>query len=269
MIDTPEGEFLARIRSRDAQLVISPDLWKGSDLKMSVDGKKALRLLHTSDVHIGDEFDPARRLAGLTAVVDAAIAYHVDALLIVGDLFDSTRVKLPDVEAALLQLARLTIPTIVSNGNHDALENPSIYDCVRVADAGDHIHFIDDIEGRHVVLKDLHLAIWGRALLGHELRRKPLEGYEKHREGYWQVVLAHGYYFPPDEQSDRSSPILAQDIAELGCDYLALGHWHHFVDVSANGVTAFYSGAPSTGGANLVMLDPASGTRVERVSLAV
>lgn len=236
---------------------------------MSVDGKKALRLLHTSDVHIGDEFDPARRLAGLTAVVDAAIAYHVHALLIAGDFFDSARVKSLDVEAALSQLARLTIPTIISNGNHDALENPSIYDYVSVTDAGDHIHFLDDTEGSHIVLEDLHLTIWARAMMGHEPRHKPLAGYKKHREQHWQVVLAHGYYFRPDEQSDRSSPILAQEIAVLECDYLALGHWHHFVDVSVNGVPAFYSGSPSTGGANLVILDPASGARVERVPLAV
>jgi len=236
---------------------------------MSVDCKRPLRLLHTSDIHIGEEFDPARRLAGLTAVVDAAIACQVHALLIVGDLFDSTRVKSTDIEAALSQLARLTIPTIVSNGNHDALENPSIYDYVRVTDAGDHIYFVDDTEGKHIVLEDLHLTIWARAMMGHEPRHKPLTGYKKHKEEYWQVVLAHGYYFRPDQRSDRSSPILAQEIAELGCDYLALGHWHHFVDVSVNGVPAFYSGSPATGAANLVILDPANGTRVERIPLGV
>ena len=41
-----------------------------------------VRLLHTSDVHIGDDTDdsrPARRLAGLTGVVDIAISEQVDA----------------------------------------------------------------------------------------------------------------------------------------------------------------------------------------------
>jgi DNA repair exonuclease SbcCD nuclease subunit len=234
-----------------------------------VDLRKTLRLLHTSDIHIGDEFARARRLAELTAVVDAAIAHHADALLIVGDFFDNTRVTSQDAEAALWQLARLTMPAIITNGNHDALENPSIYEHVSLADAGDHIHFIDDTEGKHIVLKDLHLTIWARAMMGHEPRHKPLKGYRKPAEGCWQVVLAHGYYFPPDEQPDRSSPILAQEIAWLGCDYLALGHWHHFVDVSADGVAAFYSGSPSTGAANLVILNPATGSRVERIPLAV
>jgi len=234
-----------------------------------VDLRKTVRLLHTSDIHIGEEFAPARRLAELTAVVDGAIAHHVDALLIVGDFFDNSRVISQDAQSALRQLTRLTIPTIISNGNHDALETPSIYEHVNLADAGDHIHFIDDTNGKHIVLEDLRLTIWARAMMGHEPRHKPLKGYRKPTEGYWQVVLAHGFYFPADEQPDRSSPILAEEIAWLGCDYLALGHWHHFIDVSAEGVAAFYSGSPSTGAANLVILDPTTGPRVERVPLTV
>ena len=234
-----------------------------------VDWKETLRLLHTSDIHIGDEYAPARRLTELTALVDAAIAQRVDALLIVGDLFDSTRVKRQDVEAALSQLARLTVPTIITNGNHDALDNPSIYDRIHLGDAGEHIYFVDDTDGRQIVLDDLHLAIWARAMLGHEPCHRPLQGYRRHPDGYWQVVLAHGYYFPSGEPPDRSSPIQAQEIAALECDYLALGHWHHFLDVSVEGVTAFYSGSPAIGTANLVTLEPSAGSRVERIPLAI
>jgi hypothetical protein len=46
---------------------------------------------------------------------------------------------------------------------------------------------------------------------------------------------------PEHEKPDRSSPVLSKQIGALGCDYLALGHWHRFLDVSANGVAAYYN----------------------------
>ena len=56
--------------------------------------------------------------------------------------------------------------------------------------------------------------------------------------------MAHGHYHYPDDTEERSSPIRPHEIAEAGCDYVALGHWERFEDVSQNSVTAFYSGSP-------------------------
>ena len=238
---------------------------------MSVD-RPPLRLIHTSDVHIGDDLDPSRRLLGLSRVIDAAIKHRVDVALIVGDLFDSARVKQPAIDATLEQLARLDIPTLVTSGNHDCLDADTIYERVAFADAGSHVSFIQDPEGRHVVLDDLKLSVWARGLVDHYPGHRPLDGYRKHMDGYWQVVMAHGHYVPPEDTSERSSLISGVEIAELGCDYLALGHWHRYLDVSHNGVAAFYCGSPSEAGgsfasANLVTLDPESGVRVQRVAL--
>ena len=238
---------------------------------MSVD-RPLLKLIHTSDVHIGDDYDPARRLTGLRGVVDAALERHVDAALIVGDLFDSARVKAPAIEATLAELARLTMPTFITSGNHDCLDESSPYQRVSWDQAGDHIYFLDDPEGCHVSLHDRKLTVWAKGLVDHHPGHKPVDGYVPHLDGYWQVAMAHGHYVPPDETSERSSLIHGDEIAELGCDYLALGHWHRFLDVSHDGVAAFYSGSPSEPGgsypsANLVILDPATGPRVERIPL--
>ncbi len=231
-----------------------------------------MRLLHTSDVHIGDDYDPEKRLAGMTAVVDAALTYRADALLIVGDLFDSARVKPPQILDSLEQLARLSIPTVVTPGNHDCLDRTSIYQRVPFAEAGHHVHFLDDPEGSHLTLDELRVSIWSRALVDHHPGHRPLEGYRPANNGYWQIALAHGHYVPEGETSDRSSLIHEAEIAALTCDYLALGHWHRFLDCSANGIPAYYPGCPSEPGgsfasANLVVLDPETGARVERVPL--
>ena len=231
-----------------------------------------LRLLHTSDVHIGDDVRPDRRLAGLRGVVDAALENAVDALLIVGDLFDSARVLPEQVEQALEQLARLSVACVVVPGNHDQLESPSIYDRVRPCEAGAHVHFLDDPGGAELRL-GAGLRFWNRATFDHSPDCRPLSGYTGRRGGGWQIVLAHGHYVTDGEPSHRSSLVRQNEIAALDCDYLALGHWHRFFDASSGGVAAYYCGSPSEEGgsfasANLVTLDPESGVGVERVRLA-
>lgn len=236
-------------------------------------GSRPLRLLHTSDVHVGDEHYPLLRLAGLTAAVDAAIETRVDALLIAGDLFDNARVKQPEIDAAWQQLARVPVPVVLIPGNHDCMGRPSIYSRISHTDAGDHVHFLCEPDGEHRTLHDLGLSIWARGMVDHEPANFPLRGYERIEDGTWQLVMAHGHYVPDGEDSYRSSPIPQSAIGGLGCDYLALGHWHRFEDVSHNGVPAFYCGSPAepgidAGTANLVTLHPQHGVSVERVPLA-
>jgi DNA repair exonuclease SbcCD nuclease subunit len=229
-----------------------------------------LRLLHTSDVHVGEL--PGVRLDGLIAFVDAANALGVDAALIAGDLFDSVRVTKDEIDATLVHLRRLAMPVLITTGNHDALGAPSIHERVALRDAGPHVHFLDHPDGSHVVLEDLRLTVWARAMVDHHPGNDPLAGYTRHVEDHWQVAMAHGHYFGEHEKPNRSSPVLSKQIGALGCDYLALGHWHRFLDVSANGVAAFYSGSPSEHGgtyasANLVTLQHGQPVAVERVRL--
>jgi predicted phosphodiesterase len=111
-------------------------------------------------------------------------------------------------------------------------------------------------------------------MVDHEPANFPLRGYQRREDGTWQIALAHGHYVPDGEETYRSSPIPQSAIGELGCDFLALGHWHRFEDVSHNGVPAFYCGSPAEPGmpnqsANLITLDPLHGISVDRVPLPV
>lgn len=241
---------------------------------VSLAGSRRLRLLHTSDIHIGDENYPLLRQAGLAMAVDAAIEAGVDAMLIAGDLFDSARVRPHDVEAAWAQIARVPVPVILIPGNHDCLGAPSIYSRISHTDAGGHVHFLREPDGERLVLHELGLTTWARGMVEHYPANFPLRGYSRLDDGNWQVVMAHGHYVPANEESYRSSPIPEQQIAALHCDYLALGHWHRFQDVSAGGTRAYYCGSPAEPGmtdasTNLVTLDPADGVTVERITLPV
>ena len=133
--------------------------------------------------------------------------------------------------------------------------------------------FAGNPAGEQLLFADLSLAIWARGIEDHTPKHRPLEGYRAADPGWWSVVVTHGHYVRAGEASDRSSPITQAEIGLLGCHYLALGHWHRFLDVSEGDVKAFYSGSPSEPGThgasvNLVTLDPQTGVRVERTLLS-
>ena len=224
-------------------------------------------------MHLGDEFNTKTRVASLAAVVSAAKSQAVDLLIIAGDLFDSSRVKDDVVRAAMDEMARLTVPIIVIPGNHDCVDQHSIYKRVNLSDAGSHVRFIGDPAGGGLLFEELRLSLWGRGIEDHHPGHRPLQGYAPHPDdAYWRLVVTHGHYVEDGEDSYRSSKIHAKEIAELKADYLALGHWHRFLDVSANGVKAFYCGSPGEPGdsyasANLVLLDPKEGVKVHRVPI--
>jgi DNA repair exonuclease SbcCD nuclease subunit len=226
-----------------------------------------VRMLHTSDIHI---FDGERSIGPLESVVQTAIDCAVDIVLIAGDLFDSARVGTDAVNRTIVELARVGRPVVVIPGNHDCIDEGSIYHRADLTDAGEHVYFAGDPDGNRFVFEELSLDIWARGIRSHEPAHRPLAGYEPPTDaGCWSVVLTHGHYVAKGERSDRSSQITQGEIAKLQCHYLALGHWHHFVDVSEPGVKAFYSGSPSDSvnqpvTVNLVTLDPESGVHVER-----
>jgi DNA repair exonuclease SbcCD nuclease subunit len=235
--------------------------------------RRTLKFLHTSDVHIGEGSRANKRLSGLRGVVDVALDRSVDALLIVGDLFDDSRVPEEQIDDAMAELARLDIPTIVTTGNHDALGSPTIHDRVVLPEAGEHVRFAATPEGEHLVFEELELTVWSRGMIEHVPDNRPLDGYTPHPGDFWRIVLAHGHHVADAKaEMDRSSRITVADIAALDCDYLALGHWHRFFDASAEGVPAFYSGSPSEPGgsfasANHITLAAGQRALVERVAI--
>ncbi|MFM8259669.1 MAG: exonuclease SbcCD subunit D [Vulcanococcus sp.] len=94
-----------------------------------------MRLLHTSDWHLGRQFHGASLLeeqaAAMDRIVELAAAAEVDAVLIAGDLYDRA---IPPAEAVQLfndTLARLRqsgAAVVAIAGNHDSHVRVSIYD---------------------------------------------------------------------------------------------------------------------------------------------
>jgi exonuclease SbcD len=230
-----------------------------------------IRLLHTSDIHLGNDYAPQLAERALLAVMETARTLAADALLIAGDLFDHNRVSDAVVESALREFARFGRPIVLLPGNHDCLGEHSVYRRPQFAAAPPNLHLITDERNPSVVLPALGVECWGRPVVDHHPGFRPLASPPPRVSSPWRVVLAHGHVEGAAKPSFRSSPIWSEEIAALDCDYLALGHWDRPAEVSAGGVIAPYSGAPYQGGqlttALLVALGPGQEVRVSAVSL--
>ena len=94
-----------------------------------------MRLLHTSDWHLGRQFHGASLLQEQAAALDRIVALaaeaEVDAVLIAGDLYDRA---IPPAEAVqlfndtLARLSRAGAAVVAIAGNHDSHVRVSIYD---------------------------------------------------------------------------------------------------------------------------------------------
>ena len=206
--------------------------------------RRKIRIIHTSDTHLGDDWDPEAAQRALSAVVDGVHALSGDALLIAGDVFDNARISDAVLEFFVSEMARAVVPAVILPGNHDLYDAASLYLRSPFAAAPENLHVISGTRGEVLTFPHLTLDVWGRAMDAHTPAFRPLAGIPSERNGNWRVAMAHGHYHYPDDTEERSSPIHPHEIAEAACDYIALGHWERFENVSQNGVTAFYSGSP-------------------------
>lgn len=240
-------------------------------------GSTRLRLVHTADVHLGGGAEGAASPRAFTGVVDLAIEASADILLIVGDLFDDNRPKPHVVDHALAEINRFPRHVVLLPGNHDCLDEGSIYRKVDFEAACPNLTLLGDPDGCHHVIPDLGIRFWGRPVVEHAPEFQPLGDVpSRNGDDEWHVVVGHGLVVGEGEETFRSSPIRPSEIMATRADYVALGHVHPARDVSAGGIAAWYSGSPVTWGAlsdtfgfvMVVDFDPVRGVTVDQRPVA-
>ena len=238
----------------------------------------AMRLLHTSDWHLGRTLhradlatEQARFLDGL---VETVRAERVDAVLVAGDVFDRA---VPSVQAvglyddALFRLRDAGARVVVTSGNHDSASRLGVG--ARLVDAaGVHIRTRPQECGVPIMLTDEHgdVAVYGLPYLEPEAVRAllppdPGGGGEEPRghagvlgramacvradlatRRARSVLLAH-VWVHGGHVSDSERDITVGGVATVsatafdGIDYTALGHLHG-AQVLRPGLR--YSGSP-------------------------
>lgn len=237
-----------------------------------------MRLLHTSDWHLGRTFHGhsllAEQQAVLDAVIDLAVAEQVDAVLVSGDLYDRAVPSPETVQTASRVLARLAgagIPLVVIAGNHDSaprlgaftefLAAGGLHLRTRPADVATPVLLpVADAPGAAAV------AVYAIPYLEPELVRDEwaLTGRLHHQDvmaaamdrirvdlaarprGTRSVVLAHAFVVGAmPGGSERSIAVggvesVTADVFD-GVDYVALGHLHRPQAVTP---TIRYPGSP-------------------------
>ncbi|TMJ16767.1 MAG: DNA repair exonuclease [Bacillati bacterium ANGP1] len=241
----------------------------------------SLRILHTADVHLGATFrglgdrgrEQRRQLeATFAQVVRLAIEERVNAVVIAGDLFDSVAAARAHLASAAQELRRLgeaAIPVCAIAGNHDPLGEGSASVWGDLAAHASITVFGPQLEAR--VFADLDLTVVGCSRQRHLSAHSPLSGLPVARQTRFVVALAHGSVERPDLPA-QFGQITREEIARSEVDYLALGDWHSTRDVSAGGVSAWYSGAPEmidldepdSGNVCVVTLDAPGRVEVDR-----
>ncbi|MEU0282705.1 MULTISPECIES: exonuclease SbcCD subunit D [unclassified Streptomyces] len=266
-----------------------------------------MRILHTSDWHLGRSFHRVSMLDAQAAFLDHLVATaqdrEVDAVVVAGDVYDRAVPPLGAVELfdrALHRLADAGVPTVMISGNHDSARRLGVLSGL-VERAG--IHLRTDPAGcaTPVLLKDAHgeVAFYGLPYLepalvrdefkvskaGHETVlgaamervRADLAGRDA---GTRSVVLAHAFV-TGGTPSDSERDITVGGVAAVpsgvfdGVDYVALGHLHGAQTLTERvryaGSPLAYSFSETTHRKTmwLVELGPEGGIEAERIDCPV
>jgi exonuclease SbcD len=237
-----------------------------------------VRILHTSDWHLGRSFHGVGMLGAQAAYVDHLLdvveSERVDLVVLAGDVYDRA---LPPVDAveladdAFARLAASRAAVVVSSGNHDSAARLGFNS--RLADAaGVHLRTRWQGVGSPVLLGDEHgpVAVHAIPYLEPDAVRTAWQLPERSHEaaltsamarvaadlaerpGTRSVVLAHAFVAGSPEAAGRMSSASERDISVggiqiaptrlfTGVDYAALGHLHGRQTLTE---TVRYSGSP-------------------------
>ena len=237
-----------------------------------------MRLLHTSDWHIGRSLHGADLLreqeAVLSGLADVVVAESVDAVVVAGDVYDRA---VPSADATGVldrvvgRLLRAGAAVVLTPGNHDSARRLGTFSGL-LSVAGLHVRATTAGLDEPVLLRDEHgeVAVYGLPYLEPEIARHELGGGGREnstartheavlteamdrvrrdlflRPDTRSVVLAHAFVgggVPSD--SERDICVGGVDLVPApvfdGVDYVALGHLHRPQTITPR---LRYSGSP-------------------------
>jgi exonuclease SbcD len=236
-----------------------------------------MRLLHTSDWHLGRTFHRVSLCRAQEVFLDHLVATvrerRVDAVLVAGDVYDRAIPPLPVIrllDDTLHRLAVLGVPTVLISGNHDSPYRLGV-GARLIARAGIHLRTDPATCATPVILPDRHgdVAVYGLpylepALVRDQFTDHPVSAATGHAAvvgaamgrvradlatrpaGTRSVVLAHAFV-TGGRGSDSERDITVGGAAAVpaavfeGVDYVALGHLHGCQSLTGR---LRYSGSP-------------------------
>jgi len=218
----------------------------------------SVRILHLADLHLGVSFPsmgehgPERTrdfLGAFQRAIEFAVSpdHPVDLVAIAGDLFDTHD---PDeslvfqVESCLERLSKASIPVVLVPGTHDAFSyRRSIYRRLRLPEGAYLLTEPRLAAGPRLTIRDETVQTYGIAY-DPAVAARPLSEFARSGIADYHVGILHGALQDSPTWKIRASdlPIDRSEIGGSGLNYLALGHYHNFVEVREGGSVAVYPG---------------------------
>ncbi len=216
-----------------------------------------IRCLHLADLHLGwtpraiggrEEERRQERDGLIKKAVDLALAYDsgIQMVIIAGDLFETHRPESGLVDTVLQELNRLEkagIPIITVPGNHDEVTYyNSVYRQRRAEWPGILVtNPMPDLVAT-IELGDTSCHIYSMAYTGGLTQAtEPLREFLHAQEDGIHLGVFHGSL--DWDAGERSLPLSSQALAEVGYDYIALGHIHQYREKAVGDVLMLYPGA--------------------------
>lgn len=205
-----------------------------------------MRFLHAADLHMDSAFaaldaeKAAKRRSeqrGLLARLAGTVkSERCDAVLLCGDMFDSSRAYAETGEALCGFIEAAAVPVFIAPGNHDWYGPSSPWAKMKLP--GNAVLFTSE-EPEPVYLESHGCTVWGASWLSETC--PPLTGFRADGEGV-NVMALHAVVGKSDK---KYRTVSEEDIAASNLDYLALGHVHGFSGARRAGRTVWaYSGTP-------------------------
>lgn len=198
------------------------------------------RFVHTADIHLDS---PLRSLAlrsgeglaerigaatrrAFAAIIDLCIAEEVDALMIVGDLYDGSQTSMKTARFLAAELRRLDeagIRAFITRGNHDAesriTRELTLPDSVKVFGGRAGVEVVVGAAGGRDV------AVHGISFAGPKAPDNLVSRFKPAVSGAVNIGLLHTSLGGAPGH-DVYAPCSVADLAATGFDYWALGHVH-------------------------------------------
>ena len=212
-----------------------------------------IRFIHCADIHLGSPFTglqqknstiafraiEATKTAFLT-LIDTAIKYHVNFVLISGDIFDSSHQHIQEkifLKEQFQRLAQAGIYTYLIHGNHDygGFTEDWNNDWVKVFKEDVSTEILKTSSGESIAISGFSYdARWiTESMAMHFPMRNSLVDFH--------IGMYHGQTRTVSDSSAAYAPFKISDLEKLHYDYWALGHIHRAMDLDSNGRIA-YSG---------------------------
>ncbi len=272
-----------------------------------------LKLIHSADLHLGD---PAgvfgsgakkhRRMVNesLDKIVQTAIAQKAQLVLLAGDIFDNIKPDEQLVEkfrAAAEKLAAAQIHLVACPGNHDRLEDGSVWGKFQVAQLLQKFIIVarpvaipaDGQDLVHIYLSELQTNVFTRIVATQKSSQDMTTGMKEFINQVLEAQKAAGQSVTHNiamlhgsiarEGQRANFPITKVGLEALfttGIEYVALGDWHGYLDAGAElGLPAskvLYPGSPefldtaqaNSGSLLQVELQGGGQTKVSRIKLS-